>query len=143
MNKNRVRQLSKSTERVSIETGYKIIAWQRMEGLLIFIVSLIVFSAAEGNWVWFLFWLILPDISILGYLKGPRAGALCYNIAHSIILPAFLTLIAILDRGGMGAYGILIASVWAAHIGLDRALGFGLKFDDDFKHTHLGWIGKK
>jgi hypothetical protein len=118
------------------------IVWQRLEGLMVLAVSLVLFPMVGGTWLWFIIWFFLPDISLLGYLKGSRLGALCYNVTHSFFLPALLILAAIIDRGGQGEYGILIACVWAAHIGLDRALGFGLK-QDDFWHTHLGKINKK
>ena len=31
-----------------------------------------------------------------------------------------------------------LALIWLAHIGLDRLLGTGLKYNDRFTHTHLG-----
>jgi hypothetical protein len=37
----------------------------------------------------------------------------------------------------------LVASlIWFAHIGCDRALGYGLKYSQGFGYTHLGRIGK-
>ena len=32
---------------------------------------------------------------------------------------------------------VWVALVWAAHIGVDRAVGYGLKYPTGFKHTHL------
>jgi hypothetical protein len=37
---------------------------------------------------------------------------------------------------------LLIAMIWLAHIGFDRALGYGLKYASGFGFTHLGRIGK-
>jgi hypothetical protein len=38
---------------------------------------------------------------------------------------------------------LLIAIVWAAHIAMDRAFGYGFKYPDAFGHTHLGIVGKR
>lgn len=75
---------------------------------------------------------------MLGYLAGPRPGALAYNLAHSHVVPALV--------GGAGfAAGneaaLAVALVWVAHIGFDRALGYGLKYPTGFTATHLGAIG--
>ncbi|WP_304219059.1 DUF4260 family protein, partial [Phenylobacterium aquaticum] len=78
---------------------------------------------------------LVPDLSMLGYLLGRRAGAVSYNLAHSYAGPAAL-----------GAAGIIqsqplmtaLALVWVAHVGFDRMLGYGLKYATGFKHTHLG-----
>jgi hypothetical protein len=32
--------------------------------------------------------------------------------------------------------------IWCAHIGLDRAIGYGLKYGASFGHTRLGRIGR-
>jgi len=91
--------------------------------------------------VWF--WALLffsPDLSIAGYLAGTRFGAFTYNLFHhrglAIIIAAFglFTGLSVLV-----AIGLLLF----AHSSFDRMLGFGLKYDDDFKHTHLGWMDPK
>lgn len=88
-------------------------------------------------------WVILffsPDISMLGYLVNTRVGAYTYNLFHhravAIILAAFGLLLA---SNLLIAIGILLF----AHSSFDRMLGYGLKYADNFKHTHLGWIGKQ
>ena len=73
-----------------------------------------------------------------GYLRSSRLGAQLYNIAHSTVLPAVLT--------GFGWWQgkplvLALALAWLAHVGLDRLLGYGLKYDDSFQHTHLGHLG--
>jgi hypothetical protein len=83
--------------------------------------------------------ILTPDIAFLGYLGGPKVGAIVYNAAHSWIGPVVA-----------GAAGWLLpkpvvvslALIWAAHIGVDRALGYGLKHRTGFSDTHLGRIGK-
>jgi hypothetical protein len=74
-----------------------------------------------------------------GYLAGTRAGAVSYNLAHATPLPAVLVVL------GWWQHRPLILAlglVWLAHIGLDRLLGYGLKYGDNFQHTHLGWLGR-
>ena len=37
----------------------------------------------------------------------------------------------------------LIGVMVFSHASLDRVFGYGLKYLDDFRHTHLGQIGKQ
>jgi hypothetical protein len=106
----------------------------RTEGLVVAAVALATYFTLDGS-LWLLAVLALaPDISMLGYLAGPRVGALVYNTAHTYTLPLAL--------GAVGFYvdarlALLVALVWAGHIGADRALGYGLKYESGFKDTHL------
>lgn len=84
--------------------------------------------------------ILAPDLSMLGYLLGSRAGALTYNVAHTTVLPLAL--------GVVGAFSgwpvvVALALIWLAHVGIDRMLGYGLKYPDRFGHTHLGSIGPR
>jgi uncharacterized protein DUF4260 len=74
-----------------------------------------------------------------GYLRGTRVGAQLYNLAHSTVLPA-----ALAGFSWWQAKPLLLALslVWLAHIGADRLLGYGLKYNDNFQHTHLGQPGQ-
>ncbi len=110
----------------------------RLEGLAVLAASVLVFSHLGGNWWVFAVLFLVPDISMLGYLKGPRVGAVAYNMGHSTLGPIAL-----------GAMGLTIAPqvlpyavIWIAHIGFDRALGYGLKYAGGFGVTHLGLLGK-
>ena len=76
---------------------------------------------------------------MLGYLAGPRVGAVWYNVAHATLLPWVLLVTAYLSGNTLM---LSIALIWFAHIGIDRALGYGLKRSSDFKDTHLGRIGR-
>ena len=79
--------------------------------------------------------LFLPDLFMVGYVASTCVGAAIYNIGHSYLAPAALWLVAaVLENSGTKA----AALVWAAHIGMDRALGYGLKYSDSFRNTHLG-----
>ena len=79
----------------------------------------------------------LPDVSLAGYLAGPRVDAVVYNVAHSYVGP--LALVAILLMSGVE---LRLTVVWVAHLGFDRALGYGLKYPSAFGDTHLGRIGR-
>ncbi len=81
----------------------------------------------------------MPDITILGYGINPKVGAFIYNIGHSYSLPLFLGTLGLL-RQDLNIS--IMALIWLAHIGMDRMCGFGLKYSDEFKHTHLGIIGE-
>ncbi len=104
-----------------------------------------IFGGAVGAYLWLdgSFWLFVllalaPDLSMLGYLAGPRVGSIFYNAVHSYVGP--VALIAIAGWQGL-TLGVLVGLVWAAHIGADRAVGYGLKYPSGFKDTHLGSLG--
>ena len=82
--------------------------------------------------------LLVPDISMIGYLGGPRLGAVTYNLAHNLV-----TALVALGAGWVVAIDPLAmaGAVLLAHVGMDRTLGYGLKLPTDFKDTHLGRIG--
>jgi hypothetical protein len=108
----------------------------RLEALLALIGLTIFYYSLHANWFLFAILLLAPDIAMLGYLKGTRVGAWSYNALHTFVGP--------LVAAGLSITIPLllpIAIVWAAHIALDRALGYGLKYADAFGHTHLGAIG--
>jgi len=98
------------------------------------------FTVMTGNsWWLFLAWLLAPDISIAAYGLGPKAGALVYNTFHHQGLAVIIGVTGYyLQVPEMTFAGALIFG----HSAMDRMFGYGLKYDDNFKHTHLGWIGK-
>ena len=91
---------------------------------------------ADGDHSWLLFALLIlaPDLSFAGYAAGPRVGALVYDLAHTSAWPIAVGVVGVL--AGSGA-AVAVALVWLAHIGIDRALGYGLKYPTHFKDTHL------
>lgn len=113
--------------------------FQRVENLVIAIATVVAFVYLGFGWWWLLVLFLIFDVSMIGYLVSPAIGAWCYNAVHSYIGPALLGIIAVPTQSGVAAF---IALVWAFHIAVDRALGYGLKFTDSFEHTHLGTIGK-
>jgi hypothetical protein len=114
--------------------------WLRLEGFAALAIALCCYWQQHASWVLFAILFLAPDLSMLGYLAGARIGARAYNIAHSYILPLLLAIFAILEGHGTV---LPYALIWIAHIGLDRMLGYGLKYHSAFGHTHLGWIGKQ
>ncbi|MBI1201443.1 MAG: DUF4260 family protein [Rhodopseudomonas sp.] len=111
----------------------------RAEGVAVFALSLLLYAKLGPSW-WLLVVLFLsPDLSFLGYLAGPRIGALVYNAAHTLVGPLALAIAGLL----LPAFILVVlALIWTAHIGFDRMLGYGLKYGTGFGFTHLGRIGK-
>ena len=115
------------------------IALQRLEGGMLLVLSLLLFWKYSGAWLLYALLILAPDLFMLGYLRGPRAGAAVYNLGHTWLLPGLLGIIGLLV--GAGAAGS-IALIWFGHIGVDRLLGYGLKLPTSFQDTHLGRIGR-
>jgi len=111
----------------------------RLEGLAFALLAVLVFDRLGESWWLFAALVLVPDLSFLGYLAGPRIGAAIYNAAHSLIGPVLLAAFGILMQNNLP---IAVAAIWIAHIGFDRALGYGLKYGQGFAFTHLGRIGR-
>ena len=120
------------------------VTWQRLEGAALALVALAAAVMLDGWW-WPLALFLVFDLSALGYMAGTRIGAAAYNAGHALVGPSVMAGWA-LARWGFGVPGgrvaALVAAAWAFHVGVDRALGYGLKHADSFQHTHLGWIGR-
>ena len=111
--------------------------WLRLEGALAFLAGTVLYARGDGSWLVFAALFFAPDVTFAGYVAGPRVGAALYNAAHSYVGP--LLLLLVVQRAGTASP---IALVWAAHIGFDRALGYGLKYPSAFRDTHLGRLGR-
>lgn len=110
----------------------------KLEELGMFILGIFLFTQLSYAWWWFLVLILLPDIGMLGYLISTKVGAMAYNIFHHKGLAIVIYLIGIyVDIELLKLIGIILFS----HASLDRIFGYGLKFKDDFKNTHLGEIG--
>lgn len=103
------------------------------------IAAVIGYRTSGGSWLLFAVALLLPDIAMAAYAAGPRFGAAVYNACHSYLAPAVLAAVAFLASS---ATLRALCLIWIAHIGMDRALGFGLKFSTAFHHTHLGAVDR-
>jgi hypothetical protein len=112
----------------------------RSEGLVLLAVSLAAYFTALDEPFWLVpLLLFAPDLFMVGYARSTRAGAALYNFAHSYPAPALLGVVAVASSNHLWE---AVALVWFAHIGMDRALGYGLKYDGSFQQTHLGHIGR-
>jgi hypothetical protein len=106
----------------------------RLEGLAISVGATVLFAKVDASWWIFVALILAPDVAFIAYAAGPRVGAAAYNLTHNLILPIAL-----------GATGVLVNSdaitavalTWLAHIGVDRLLGYGLKYPTAFKDTHM------
>jgi hypothetical protein len=106
----------------------------RVEGAAVLLAAVFVYFRLGLPWWAFLVFLLAPDLSAIGYLAGPRVGSVTYNLAHIIVWPLALWVLG----WALGwAWAAPVALIWLAHIGMDRMVGYGLKYPDDFKHTHL------
>jgi len=110
-----------------------------VEGAVAAAAAVVAYAHLGGSWAVFAALFLVPDLSMLGYLAGRRVGAAAYNTAHSTIGPAFVAAV------GLAAHVpwlLLGACIWLAHVGLDRMLGYGLKYATGFGDTHLGHKGR-
>lgn len=105
-----------------------------------FILSIFLFNQLAYSWWVFPACLLVPDLSMVGYLINAKAGALFYNFFHHKLLGITILLIGFwINDSTLTLAGVILFG----HAAMDRVFGYGLKFNDSFKHTHLGWIGKK
>jgi hypothetical protein len=111
----------------------------RLEGLTLFAGMVLLYWIWGGSWWVFVILFFAPDLSFIAYLSDPKSGAIVYNAAHSYLAP-----VALLTTGFAAGEPLVlsIAMIWLAHIGIDRARGYGLKYQAGFGFTHLGRIGK-
>jgi hypothetical protein len=108
-----------------------------LEGAAVLITALIFYGQNGYSWWLFALLLLAPDLSALGYLHSQAIGSLCYNVVHTTVLPIALALLSLLL--GMDL-GLQLALIWLAHIGMDRSVGYGLKYPDGFKITHFNKV---
>lgn len=109
----------------------------RLEGLGLLLLTAHLYGYRDQGWLLWILLFLAPDLSLLGYLGGQRLGSRLYNAVHTYVAPMVLAGVGTL------AFQPLLVSlslIWGAHIGLDRALGLGLKLPGGFAHTHLGTV---
>jgi Domain of unknown function (DUF4260) len=106
----------------------------RLEGFALFAVSVSLFFHLGGALWPFLLFLLVPDLTMAGYAFNVRIGAVIYNAGHTLAWPLALGGAAFLaDRPELVPFVL----IWTAHIGMDRMLGYGLKYPTYFADTHL------
>lgn len=110
----------------------------RLEGLAVFALATWLFARGGHSWPLFAILFLVPDVSFAAYAMGPRIGAFGYNLLHSYLGPIVLGALFV----ATGRPPVL-ALIWAAHVGFDRMLGYGLKYPTAFGDTHMGRIGRQ
>ena len=113
--------------------------WVRADAAAILIVTLWAVTTTHSSWMWFFVLFLTPDLSIIGYLFGPRAGAITYNAGHLYAWPAVLLATGLTWHA---SFATTAALTWIAHIAFDNVVGYGLKLPIGFEYTALGPIGK-
>jgi hypothetical protein len=111
----------------------------RIEGAVLALAAVAMYYRLDANWWLFAVLILAPDLSFAGYLADTRVGAIAYNTMHVTLGPLICAALGLL----LPQFDLLsVALIWAAHVGIDRALGFGLKYGAGFAFTHLGRIGR-
>ena len=106
----------------------------RLEGLAVLGAALVLYFDLDYSILALVLLFLTPDLSFLGYLGGPAIGAIAYNTVHTYVGPLVLAAIGVLANSDVATQ---VALIWSAHIGIDRLLGYGLKYPTSFKDTHL------
>ena len=109
----------------------------RLEALAVLALATLAYRGLGASWAMYGVLFLLPDLFMLGYLSGPGPGAWIYNAGHTYLAPAALAAVGYFGhRPALLPLGL----IWVAHIGFDRSLGYGLKYETQFKDTHLGRV---
>lgn len=111
----------------------------RAEWLAIAVAVLVAYAWSGASWTLFFLLILAPDLSMAGYIGGPRLGAAVYNAFHVLLWPAALLIAGLVTQQRMP---VDLAAIWTVHVAIDRALGYGLKLPGGFGETHLGRIGR-
>lgn len=106
----------------------------QLEGAAIFMAALVLYAQLEASWWLFGALILAPDLAMAGYAFGPKIGTFCYNLLHNYVLPAVLVAVGLYVAETLYIH---IAIIWVAHIGMDRAIQYGLKYNTGFKDTHI------
>ncbi len=109
----------------------------RLEGLALFAAAVAAYIYLHGSAWLFIVLLLAPDLALLAYLANPKLGSVVYNLAHTILVAGLLCAAALLLNSESL---LLIGLIWLAHIGMDRAVGYGFKYPTSPKDTHLGRV---
>ena len=111
----------------------------RLEDTAQFLLSIFLFTRLDFAWWWFPALILLPDLSMIGYIINTKTGAALYNLVHHKGLGILIGIAGVIIRN---QELMLAGIILFGHSAMDRIFGYGLKYNDDFKHTHLGQIGE-
>jgi Domain of unknown function (DUF4260) len=106
----------------------------RLSGAALFACSVLLYLDADYSVLALVLLFLVPDLSFLGYLAGPRAGAIAYNLAHALPFALVLATVGVLADWRLGTQ---LGLIWTAHVGIDWALGYGFKYPTGFGDTHF------
>jgi hypothetical protein len=106
----------------------------RFEGLAVLVAALALYFKSGFGWLLLILLILAPDLSLIGFAGGPRVGAACYDAVHTYVLPIALGVVGVLSDASTA---VQISLIWLAHIGMDRFVGYGLKYPTGAKETHL------
>jgi hypothetical protein len=109
----------------------------RLEGLAVAAAAIVLYFHEDFDWVLFVALILAPDLSFAGYAFGPKVGAIAYDLLHTEIFPVALGALGVVADSGIATK---IALIWLAHIGVDRLVGYGLKYPTAFEDTHLSRV---
>ena len=109
----------------------------QLEGLAVLVAALVCYGYQGYSWLAFILLLLVPDLVMVGYLVNNQVGSIVYNLGHTYVLPLLLGVFSLLFEAPLG---LQLALIWLAHIGMDRTVGYGLKYEDGFKETHLSRV---
>lgn len=110
-----------------------------LEEIAQFLLGIFLFSRLDFAWWWFPALILVPDLSMVGYLVNPKIGAWLYNFFHHKLLAV---IVFVLGYYIDNQVFVLAGTILFAHSAMDRIFGYGLKYEDAFSNTHLGKIGK-
>jgi hypothetical protein len=111
----------------------------RLEEAAMFLLSIYLFAQLHLARWWFPALLLLPDISMVGYVVNNKIGAIFYNIVHHKAVAIFIYITGLYFNYETAQ---LTGLILFGHSSMDRMMGYGLKYFEGFKFTHLGVIGK-
>ena len=109
----------------------------RLEGLAVLLVAVTLFVDQAYSWWVFALLLLAPDLSLAGYVAGTPVGSVVYNLIHTSTLPLLLATVSFVVGLPLG---LQLGLIWLAHIGMDRAVGYGLKYSTSFKDSHVARV---
>ncbi|MFB5193082.1 DUF4260 domain-containing protein [Alicyclobacillus fastidiosus] len=106
----------------------------RLESLVMGLLCMWFYYDHHFPWLIFCVLVLIPDLSMFGYCFGSRVGSRCYNLFHTYVFSLLCICMGLMLENSMST---MLGVIWTAHIAFDRSLGFGLKYQDNFNHTHL------
>ncbi|EJR65399.1 hypothetical protein IIO_01583 [Bacillus cereus VD115] len=105
-----------------------------LEGFVVLLAAIYIYALCGFSWLIFIILLFTPDLAMVAYTINNRIGAKIYNLFHTYIISILLILIGVFFKLDPI---LIVGLIWTAHIGMDRMFGYGLKYETDFKDTHI------